>query len=125
MNDVIAIFVGGGMGSVARYGIGKWMASITILTFPFGTLVANLIASLILGLFLGITSGKPDTSNSIRFLIAIGFCGGFSTFSTFSAESLELLRHGETFQFALNILFNITGCIAMIGAGFWIVKTLN
>lgn len=124
MNELFTVFIGGGLGSIARYSTGKYVASLSLISFPFGTLMANLLSSLILGIFLGITSGKPESHNTMRFLIAVGFCGGFSTFSTFSAETLDLLKHGFILQFVLNVTGNLAGCMAMIGAGLWIGKSV-
>ena len=123
MNNLLAIFIGGGLGSLARYGVGKWMANLLPVSFPYGTLTANIISSLILGLFLGITAGRPENDNPLRFLIAVGFCGGFSTFSSFSAETLELFRNGMFFYGGLYILVSLLVCIAMIGIGGWIGKS--
>lgn len=125
MNEVIAIFVGGGLGSLARYGTGKWIAGMSLLTFPFGTLAANLISSLILGLFLGFSLNKPESFGTARFLIAVGFCGGYSTFSTFSVETFDLFKHGLFLQFFLNISANLIGCLAAVAAGIWIGKTVH
>ncbi len=123
MNNLIAIFIGGGLGSMARYGIGKYMTSMLPVSFPFGTLAANIISSLILGLFLGFTMGKPENENQFRFLIAIGFCGGLSTFSSFSAETFELFKNGMFLNGGLNILANLVTCVLMIGVGTWIGKS--
>jgi fluoride exporter len=120
MNAFLAIFIGGGMGSLARFGVGKWMADVLPVTFPYGTLMANIMSSLILGLFLGITAGKPENENQFRFLIAVGFCGGFSTFSSFSAETFELFRNGMFLNGGINILANLISCILMIGIGAWL-----
>ncbi len=122
MNTLVAIFVGGGLGSLARYGLGKWVSGILPVTFPYGTLAANIVSALLLGLFLGATIAKPENDNQLRFLIAVGFCGGFSTFSTFSAETLELFRNGLFFYAGMNVIGSLIICVLMIMAGMWITK---
>jgi len=124
MNALISIFIGGGLGSVARYAIGKWITGIAFFAFPWGTLAANVISSLILGIFVGLTAAKPEHQNQLRFLVAIGFCGGFSTFSTFSAETFELFRNGMLLNGTINIFTNLASCLIMIGAGIWIGRSL-
>jgi len=124
LNNLLAIFIGGGLGSLSRYGIGKWISGILPLTFPYGTLFANCISSLILGIFLGFSAGKPENETQLRFLIAVGFCGGFSTFSAFSAETFELFRNGMFFHGGINILANIISCLVMISIGAWIGKLI-
>jgi CrcB protein len=123
MNAAIAIFVGGGLGSLLRYGVSKVSISIFSSSFPFGTLISNCVSCLVLGIFLGFVTIRPD-ANQYRYLIAVGFCGGFSTFSSFSAETLELIRHGSLIYAGLNIAFNIVVCILTIGIGTWFARSL-
>jgi CrcB protein len=122
MNTWLAIFLGGGLGSISRYAMNKFTTLLLPLTFPFGTLFSNLLSSLILGIFLGFTAIKADQANSLRFLIAIGFCGGFSTFSAFSAETFEFIRNGVWSYAIGNMLVNVIGCLLMIGLGTWLAR---
>lgn len=93
MWKVLLVFLGGGLGSLCRYGISLAMARYAS-TFPLATLLSNVLSSSILG-FLVMYGTQHYLPVSLRLLIATGFCGGFSTFSTFAAESLTLLQHGQ------------------------------
>lgn len=120
--NALLIFIGGGLGSLARYSTGKFLASLSTSVFPFGTLASNLISSLILGVFIGWFAMKPGHDHPMRFFIAVGFCGGFSTFSTFSAETFDLIRNGMILFAAANILLNLIICIGCIAGGIWISR---
>lgn len=124
MNSLAAIFIGGGLGSLARYGIGKCMQIILPFSFPYGTLMANSVSSFIVGIFIGVTAIKFEGDNPWRFLIAVGFCGGLSTFSTFSAETFEFFKNGMFLYGGLNIVFNLVVCLLMIGIGIWLGKLI-
>ena len=106
------VFFGGGLGSLCRYGIGKWMDTWTW-NIPMGTFAANMLACLILGLVMGQMMIKNDFPSSYKLFLATGFCGGFSTFSTFSFENVELLRVGDI---ALAMLY--TGLSIVVGLAF-------
>lgn len=124
MNTIVAIFIGGGLGSVARFYTGKWMQLLIPGTFPYGTLASNSISSLILGVFLGATLLNGSTDSSWRYFIAIGFCGGYSTFSTFTAETFELLKSDLVAVAIGNITVNLIATLVLFGAGIWLGKQL-
>lgn len=100
MQNWIYVFLGGGLGSLFRYGIGLYFASVDT-DFPLGTFISNFIACLILGILIGIQV-KENLPTNYSLLFITGFCGGFSTFSTFSAESLNLFQNQ---QYALGLSY--------------------
>ena len=104
----LLVFLGGGFGSLSRFGVGKLSSIFFDSKFPIGTLVSNILASLILGLALVYMKDKIDSNNFIKYFIVIGFCGGFSTFSTFSVESVNLFKDGFILYGVLNILVSIS-----------------
>lgn len=117
MNTALAIFIGGGAGSLARYGISVLAKTHLKSAFPWGTLIANILACLVLGVMVYFLSEKLDSQPFLKPLLVIGFCGGFSTFSTFSYETLELFR-SEHFGIAIaNILISVAVCVALL----WVV----
>ena len=124
MNTALAIFIGGGLGSLARFGIGNLSTNYFAQDFPFGTLLSNIFSCLILGVFLEWLSLKPNDAHPYRYLVVIGFCGGFSTFSSFSAETMDLIRQSSYFYASLNITGNIIGCMLTIALGSWLVRSI-
>lgn len=117
IKEIALIFIGGGFGSLIRYSLSKILAPAYGVPFPLATLVVNILASLVLGLFLGLVSSKPVYSPDLQLFIAVGFCGGFSTFSTFSHETLQLLRTGQVGLALLNILLSVLLCLGATWLG--------
>ncbi len=100
MQNWIYVFLGGGLGSLFRYGIGIYFSTVNT-DFPLGTFISNFLACLILGILIGIQL-KNNLQPNHSLLFITGFCGGFSTFSTFGSESLKLFQNQ---QFALGLLY--------------------
>lgn len=112
MKEFILVFVGSGFGGIARYLIAK---KIITTYFPLSTLVANILACFILGSIIGIAQQKHLISADTKLFITVGFCGGFSTFSTFSNDTLQLLHSGNYLLAAANIGLSV---VLSIGAAF-------
>lgn len=111
------VFIGGGLGSLARYGISLGTGKIYSANFPLATFLSNLLACLILGITLYWFKDKLHTYTWLAPLLVTGFCGGFSTFSTWSKETMDLLQQGNTAWAIANIVISI----AMgIGVLFWL-----
>ncbi len=99
LTNIILVFLGGGLGSLFRYGIGLLILSNFRMYFPLGTFIVNIIGCFLLGLVLGLFEGKKLISPEIALLFGTGFCGGFTTFSTFSLEGYRLIEDGEWMVF--------------------------
>jgi len=113
--SLVWVFVGGGLGSLCRYGISRIMVNYN-LDFPLATFIANVVSCIILGYLIGLTL-KDGLSENAKLLLMTGFCGGFSTFSTFSVESFQLLQNGNTNTALLYIVVSIVVCVIGIWLG--------
>jgi fluoride exporter len=121
------IALGSAVGGALRY----WSYGIALRvlgqTFPWGTLVVNVIGSAIIGFF--VTFSGPDSARLVplnaRLFVTVGFCGGYTTFSTFSLETLNLLRGGEWGRATLNIFASVLLCIAGAWVGHVMAAALN
>lgn len=112
MNTFLAVFIGGGLGSLARYGLSVYIRNLNWVELPIATLGANVISTMILGLaFFSVKSSTPHWAYA---LLAIGFCGGFSTFSTFSLETFQLIKEGHTSWAIANVAVSIGLCLFIL-----------
>lgn len=121
MKSVLLVFLGGGLGSSLRYLIGKSFNNTSSL-FPWGTFIANLLGCLLIGIILGYSLQKAKLSEAYVLLLATGFCGGFTTYSAFSHESLNLLKAGETLTFGIYIFGSILLGLGLVWLGYQLVK---
>lgn len=113
MNEWLAVFIGGGLGSVLRFAISRWLNPGNE-SFPWGTFSANVIACILFALAFIWFSKKDNFSDSIQLMVLIGFCGGFSTFSTFSIETFRLLENQQFVAAFLYVIASIFVCLLVI-----------
>ncbi len=111
------IALGGLLGTIARYGLQGWMQERMDTVFPIGTLLVNLLGSLVLGFVLRYATGSMILSAEWRAGLAIGFCGAFTTMSTFSYETLALLYDGEYWRAVTYAGGTLAGCLVAVWLG--------
>ena len=113
------VAAGGALGSVARYWLAAFVAGLTGPYFPWGTLLINVLGSFLIGWFGAWTgaNGPVDVPADIRVFVMVGICGGFTTFSSFSLQTLELLYAGETLWAGSYILGSVTLCLLGVWSG--------
>lgn len=121
MKQLILVFIGGGFGSVLRYLIGKFLNS-SQTGIPYGTFVANILGSLFIGIILGYAAKNETLSQNHTLLLATGFCGGFTTFSTFAYENHLFLKSGDFTSFAFYTIASFVVGFLAVFAGMFLVK---
>lgn len=122
MTKFLLVFIGGGIGSVARYLISIFTATMVVSNFPIATLLSNVFSCVILGITIALGESKTMLFSPISLFIITGFCGGFSTFSTFSYETIQLMKNGHYSYALLNIIINILVCFAAV---YYVSKTIS
>jgi len=118
ISNIVLVFVGSGLGGVFRYGISKLLT--TNSGFPIGILTSNLIASFLIGLLMVLGSQRIPSSERLYLFIAIGFCGGLSTFSSFASDNYQFLESKELLLFFLNSSINFMGCLVAVWIGSYL-----
>ncbi|HOP03847.1 MAG TPA: fluoride efflux transporter CrcB [Tenuifilaceae bacterium] len=114
IKSILFVALGGSAGSVARYLISVYVQRYSWISFPLGTFLVNVLGCLLIGFLYGVFQKGTVMSNEMRLLLTVGFCGGFTTFSTFANEGFTLLRGGEFVQFGVyTILSVVVGIIAV------------
>jgi fluoride exporter len=116
------VALGGAIGSVARLWLSVCVATLTGLTFPWGTIIINVLGSLIIGFFATLTGpdGRIAVPLNARAFVMVGLCGGFTTFSAFSLQTLDLARDGRLLQAGANIVLSLVLCLAAVVLGHWL-----
>src|SRR5688572_2832679 len=118
---LLLIAFGGAVGSVSRYGVGALVQKTAHLAFPVGTLTVNVLGSLLVGI-LARAFMHPQTHPDLRAMLIVGFCGGFTTFSAFSLETVGLMQGGEWLKALACILLSVVLCLAATAVGFAVVR---
>ena len=123
MLNFIYIAAGGALGAVARYSVSGWAQNAGPATFPWGTLCVNVVGSFLIGVFLGISELTPVPS-AVRLLFAVGFLGAFTTFSTYSLETLNLFRDKEAMLGLVNIGLNNSLSLVAVFAAYFLSRSV-
>ncbi len=124
MQNYLLVFVGGGLGAAARYWLSGMVYTRLGNAFPFGTLVVNIVGCFMIGLLMSLLEDRFLVYPSIRIFLTIGILGGFTTFSSFSFETITLLQDGQILYGTTNILISIITCVGGTWIGFSLGKLL-
>ncbi len=121
MKQLLLVFIGGGTGSILRYLIGKFLNN-SQTGIPYGTFTANILGSLLIGIILGLAAKNENLSQDHTLLLATGFCGGFTTFSTFAYENHIFLKSGDFTSFAFYTIASFIFGFLAVFAGIYLIK---
>jgi CrcB protein len=121
------VAIGGALGSVARYWCSGVVAHWFGESFPWGTIIVNVVGSFVIGLFATLTGadGRWFVSSEARVFVMVGICGGYTTFSSFSLQTLSLAREGEWLSVGMNIVLSVTLCLLFVWIGHAVAVTVN
>lgn len=124
MVKIIYLGIFGGLGCISRYLVSGWVYNLFGRTLPYGTLAVNVVGSFLLGLIMEASLRSTLLSPELRIGITVGFMGGFTTFSTFSYETVRLIEEGSLVAAGANVLLNVTVCIAAAVAGIYLARQI-
>lgn len=122
--QLLYIGIFGGLGCVARFLLSGWTYALAGRGLPYGTLTVNILGSFLLGLLMTFGLRSTLLSPELRIGLTVGFMGGFTTFSTFSYETMKLMEEGSLWQAGANIALNITMCLLFVLLGMQLARQL-
>jgi CrcB protein len=115
--NYLAIAIGGAIGACLRFAISEWMLHLFGRAFPFGTLLVNILGSFVIGLLYGLLITEQIAPNPWRIFVGIGVLGAFTTFSTFSMDTVLLLQQGDWLKAVVNVVLNVVLCLTLAWLG--------
>ena len=124
MQQLLFIAGGGALGALCRYWVSGYVINNTNHYLPLGTLTVNMLGSLAMGIFFVLIMEKSQIAPEYRPLLMVGFLGAFTTFSTFSLETVVLLQEGHIMSAAIYILLSVICCTAALFAGVWFTRVI-
>lgn len=127
LKTLLMIGLGSALGGMGRYGVSHWLATRYGEGFPLGTLTVNVVGSFIIGVFFYLTAsdGRWLVDPDWRQFVLVGFCGGFTTFSSFSLQVLQQMRTGEWGAAMANVLLSVFLCLLAVYAGMVLARWIN
>jgi CrcB protein len=124
MGNFLAVGAGGFLGAIARYSVGLWIGQKWGRSFPLGTFVVNVSGSFMIGLVMTLFTERLMVNPQLRLLVAVGFLGAFTTFSTFELETGNLLRDSEWMLAAMNVVLSVLAGFVALKIGEIVAKTV-
>ncbi|MEM1158266.1 MAG: fluoride efflux transporter CrcB [Verrucomicrobiota bacterium] len=123
----LLVGLGSALGGMGRFGVSHWMATRQLESFPYGTLSVNVLGSFLIGIlfYLTLPEGRWPLEQDWRELLLVGFCGGFTTFSTFSFQLLEQLREQQWFAAGANVVLSVVLCLGAVAVGVQVARWVN
>jgi CrcB protein len=121
---IIAVAVGGSIGSVARYLVGIGSGKLFGTDFPWGTLIINVTGSFLIGAFVGLFALKWNLPQAMRLFLTVGICGGYTTFSTFSLDAWYLIERGQSWASAAYMIGSVILSVGALVAALQLVRAL-
>jgi CrcB protein len=127
MESYFWVAIGGALGTTGRYWLSGVVARAIGETFPWGTLIINVSGSFVIGFFAALTGpdGRVFVGSTTRQFVMVGICGGFTTFSSFSLQTLNLMNDGEWLRAGGNIGLSVALCLIAVWAGYMLASTIN
>jgi CrcB protein len=121
------IAIGSALGGMSRFACSRYVALWFGETFPWGTLTVNVVGSFIIGFFATLSGpdGRLLVSPDVRQFVMVGFCGGYTTFSSLSLQTLDLIRNGDVAEASGNILLSVVLCMISVWIGYAIAAAMN
>ncbi len=108
MHNILAVFIGGGTGAVLRYLAGVLAVKVLHVNLPLSTFVVNIAGCFVLGFLFALFVSKPEINPALKLALTAGFCGGLTTFSTFSFEMFEMLKNAQYMQVSVYLVSSLT-----------------
>ena len=123
MFPFLLVGLGGAVGSMARFGVGSLVGRLLPMNFPLATLIVNIVGSVAMGLFVGVMARLlPAWQEEARLFVAVGVLGGFTTFSSFSLDTIALVERGELLQAGLYVLLSVVVCLIGLYLGLLLTR---
>ncbi|QQR34892.1 fluoride efflux transporter CrcB [Devosia oryziradicis] len=123
MYPFFLVGLGGALGAMARFGVGQIIGRLWPMSFPLATLLINLVGSLAMGLFVGLMARwLPTWQSDARLFVAVGILGGFTTFSTFSLDTIVLIERGEVVAAGAYVLLSVVLCLIGLYLGLLVTR---
>lgn len=125
LKSLFLVAAGGALGSVLRFLTGYTVGKYTVMAFPVSTFVVNIAGSLLIGIIFGVLQKYTITSTEVKFFLVVGFLGGFTTFSTFSYDNLQLLESGHIYTALLYAIGSVMAGLIAVWLGFLLARTFG